>query len=193
MLKTNRTPTHPIQDIILHRWSPRAMTGKAIDDATLMSFFEAARWAPSSNNNQVVRFTYAKKTSPHWENYFELLHEGNQTWCKDASALVLIISRKLSYHKDRPQSSHSFESGAAYENFALEATSRGYVAHAMGGFDKQKAHVLLKLTDDWSVDAMVAMGEYDDQKSKEINEEASDRKPLSELVFEGALPEDFSV
>jgi len=167
------------------------MTGASIDDDTLMSFFEAARWAPSAMNNQVVRFAYAKKGTPHWKPYFDLLVEGNRAWCTDASALVIIISRKISYHKDRPQPSHSFEAGAAFENFALEATSHEYVAHPMGGFDKENAHNLLKLDDNWNVEIMIAVGEYDAEKSQENNEASSDRKPLSEIVFEGTLPDDF--
>src|SRR3989344_8481944 len=125
MLSTNRKSEYSIQDIILHRWSPRAMTGESIDDATLMSFFEAARWAPSSMNNQLTRFVYAKKDTPHWQKFFDLLVEFNQGWCAEASALAIIISRKKSYHKDMPQLSHAFEAGACFQNFALEASSKG--------------------------------------------------------------------
>jgi len=191
MLKTNRTSTYPINPIILNRWSPRAMTGKPIRDTVLMSFFEAARWAPSGMNNQLTRFVYAKKGTLHWQKFMDLLNESNQKWCADAAVLVIVISRKISYHKDRPQKSHSFEAGATYQNFALEATSRGFVAHAMGGFDKEKAHAMLGLHENWNVEVMIAVGEYDREKSKEKEETASGRKPLAELVFEGVLPEDF--
>ncbi|KKU81908.1 MAG: Nitroreductase [Microgenomates group bacterium GW2011_GWA2_47_8] len=191
MLKTNRSSTYPINQIILNRWSPRAMTGKLIDNAILMSFFEAARWGPSSMNNQLTRFVYAKKDTPHWQKYFELLNEGNREWCADAAVLVIVISRKISYHKDLPQRSHALEAGACMQNLMLEATSRGYVAHAMGGFDKEKAHTMLGLHEVWSVEVMIAVGEYDAEKSKEKEEKASDRKPLSELAFEGVLPENF--
>ena len=191
MLKTNRISTYPINQIILNRWSPRAMTGESIDDAMLMSFFEAARWAPSSMNNQLTRFVYAKKDTAHWQKFFDLLVEFNQGWCKDVAALVMIISRKKSYHKDMPQPSHSLEAGACMQNLMLEATSRGYVVHGMTGLDFATAHKLLELSEDWSVDVMLAVGVFDKAKSEEMKEEISDRKPLSELVFEGVLPEDF--
>ena len=191
MLKTNRISTYPINQIILNRWSPRAMTGESIDDAMLMSFFESARWAPSSMNNQLTRFVYAKKDTAHWQKFFDLLVEFNQGWCKDAAALVMIISRKKSYHKDMPQPSHSLEAGACMQNLMLEATSRGYVVHGMTGLDFATAHKLLELSEDWSVDVMLAVGVFDKAKSEEMKEEISDRKPLSELVFEGVLPEDF--
>lgn len=191
MLITNRKSEYPLNDIILHRWSPRAMTGESIDDATLMSFFEAARWAPSSMNNQLVRFVYAKRDTEHFKKFMSVLVEFNQQWCANAAALVMIISRKKSYHKDAPQPSHSLESGACMQNLMLEATSRGYVVHGMTGFDFEAAHKLLGLSEDWQVDVILAVGIFDKAKSEEMKEEVSDRKPLSELVFEGALPDGF--
>jgi len=193
MLKTNRTSQYPINDIILNRWSPRAMTGESIDDATLMSFFDAARWAPSSMNNQLVRFVYAKRDTEHFQKFMNVLVEFNQKWCANAAALVMVISRKKSYYKDVPQRSHALESGACMQNLMLEATSKGYVAHGMTGVDFEAAHALLGLNEDWQVDVIVALGVFDKAKSKEMKEEVSNRKPLSELVFEGTLPENFEI
>ena len=59
-----RKKEHGVQEIFLHRWSPRAMSGRDVDEATLLSLFEAARWAPSSNNNQPWRFIYARRNTP---------------------------------------------------------------------------------------------------------------------------------
>lgn len=192
MLSTNRKSEYPIQDIILNRWSPRAMTGESIDDATLMSFFDAARWAPSSMNNQLVRFVYAKRDTEDFKKFMNVLVQFNQQWCANASTLVMIISRKKSYHKDMPQPSHALEAGACMQNLMIEASSRGYVTHGMTGFDFVGAHKLLGLNDDWQVDTILAIGIFDKAKSLEMKEEPSDRKPLAELVFEGKLPDSFS-
>lgn len=51
-----RKPEYPIQDLILNRWSSRAMSGESLSDEELMPLLEAARWAPSSYNNQPWRF-----------------------------------------------------------------------------------------------------------------------------------------
>jgi len=191
MLKTDRTSTYPIQPIILNRWSPRAMTGEPIDDETLLSFFEAARWAPSSSNNQLTRFIYSTPVSETWKEFFDLLTEGNQKWCKNAAALVIAISRTHAYYKNRKQRTHIFEAGLAVENLMIEATSRGFVAHTMGGFDPEKAHGYLKLSDLWNVEVMIAIGFFDPEKSKQKEEKASDRKPINEIVFKDRLPENF--
>ena len=58
-----RQSTHEINPLILNRWSPRSMTGEELDEDTIMSLFEAARWAPSSYNNQPWRFIYAKRNT----------------------------------------------------------------------------------------------------------------------------------
>jgi hypothetical protein len=46
----------PIHDLLRRRWSPRAYDQWPIEIEKLRSLFEAARWAPSSNNEQPWRF-----------------------------------------------------------------------------------------------------------------------------------------
>ena len=68
-----RRADHPIDNLFIDRWSPRAMSGEAIEEADLMVLFEAARWAPSSFNNQPWRILYARRDSEHWPLFFDLL------------------------------------------------------------------------------------------------------------------------
>ncbi len=78
-----RQAEHNINSIFVNRWSPRSMTGEEIDKDVLMSLFEAARWAPSSFNNQPWRFIYAKKRSSEWTKFLDLLVEANKMWAKE--------------------------------------------------------------------------------------------------------------
>jgi nitroreductase len=89
-----RKPGYPINPLILNRWSPRSMTGEELGEHDIMSLFEAARWAPSSFNNQPWRFIYAKRNTVHWDRLFNLLVEANKLWTKNAALLVVVISRK---------------------------------------------------------------------------------------------------
>src|ERR1044072_508296 len=102
MVENKRKTRYKINSIFIERWSPRSMTGESITDETLLSLFEAARWAPSSFNNQPWRFLYAKKDTPNWNIFFNLLSEGNRTWAKDAAVLVVIISRKNFEYNEKP-------------------------------------------------------------------------------------------
>ena len=83
--KTPRHSEHDINPLLLHRWSPRAMSGEEISDAELMRLFEAARWAPSSYNGQPWRFIYAKRNSEYWDKLFNLMVDFNKSWAKNAS------------------------------------------------------------------------------------------------------------
>lgn len=188
-MKTNRKSEYPISDLILHRWSPRAMSGELLSSDEIMPLFEAARWAPSSYNGQPWRFIYAKKESRYWEKFYSLLIEFNQKWCKNASHLVIIISSNVFEHNQKPAQTHSFDTGAAWQNLAIEGSKRGLVVHGMQGFDYKRAKEMLTLQENWNVEAMCAIGKPGEKKdlfeAAREKENPSDRKPLSDLVFEG--------
>jgi nitroreductase len=190
-IRTYRQPAYHIEPRFVNRWSPRAMSGEALSDTQLMTLFEAARWAPSSYNNQPWRFLYAKRDTPHWQRFFDLLIAGNQRWAKNAAVLVLIASITHLEFNGSPSVTYAFDCGAAWENLALQATALGLVAHGMQGFDYDKARDVLQLPDDYSVQAMVAIGKpgriEDLHERLQGREQPSDRKPLAELVFEGGF------
>lgn len=184
-----RNPTHPIQPLILNRWSPRALSGETIEDSELLALFEAARWAPSSYNGQPWRFIYAKRETAHWQKFFDLLVPFNQSWAKNAAVLVVIISKNVFDHNGQPCQTHSFDTGAAWENLALEASARKLVAHGMQGFDYVRAKTELAIPDEYTVEAMIAIGKPGKTEDLPVElqerESPSDRRSLSEIVMEG--------
>ncbi|MCU0788554.1 MAG: nitroreductase family protein [Verrucomicrobia bacterium] len=186
-----RKPEHPIETLFLKRWSPRAMSGEPLPRADLMRLFEAARWAPSTYNEQEWRFLYAHRATPAWASFFNLLMEANQSWCERASVLVVVLSHKVFTRNGKPNPVHTFDTGAAFENLALQGAAMDLVVHGMAGFDFNKAREALKVPDDYAVEAMIAVGLPGDPAALpgdlREREYPSDRKPLSELVFEGAF------
>ena len=96
----HRTPDHAIDSIFVRRWSPRAMSGKAIDEATLMRLFEAARWAASTRNEQEWRYLYARRDTPHFSTFFNLLADGNKSWCGKAGVLGLVVHAMGGFDRD---------------------------------------------------------------------------------------------
>jgi nitroreductase len=187
-----RQSTYNINPLILNRWSPRSMTGEELDDDTIMSLFEAARWAPSSYNNQPWRFIYAKRNTPqHWNKLFNLLVEPNKAWTKNAALLVVVISGKNFEYNEKYSITHQYDAGAAWENLALEASSRGLVAHGMQGFDYEKARISLEIPDNFDVMAMIAIGKKGQKENLPLQlqekEYPNDRKPLKEIIMEGTF------
>ncbi len=190
---TPRTADHPINPIFLERWSPRAMTGEAISEAELMTLFEAARWAPSSYNSQPWRFLYARRDTPAWATFFDLLGEYNRSWAQGAAALVILVS-KISMvvpGKDVPVESysHSLDAGSAWGYFALQAAMSGWATHAMVGFDLPRTATTLEIPADYRVECAIAVGRRGDPatlpEAARAREVPSGRNPIATLVREG--------
>lgn len=184
-----RKADHPIEELFLDRWSPRAMSGGSVSAEELMALFEAARWAPSSYNNQPWRILYARRDTEHWPVFLGLLVEGNRTWAKDAAALLLFVSKETFDFNGQPYPTHSFDTGAAWQNLALQATLKGLVTHGMQGFDYERARTELNIPEGFRVEAMIAVGRPGDPASlpeqMREREAPSGRKPLSEITCEG--------
>ena len=186
-----RNPEHGIERFFLNRWSPRAMTGEEISRENLLRMFEAARWAMSSFNNQPWRFLYAMRNTEHWETFFNLLTPGNQAWCRNAAALVVIASKTTFDHNNKPSRTHSYDTGAAWYSFALQGVMMGLVVHGMQGFDYDRAKKDLGVPDDHQVEAMAAVGRPGDPEDLPLTlkekEKPSQRKSVEEFVFEGGF------
>jgi nitroreductase len=188
----HRRADHPIDDLFLRRWSPRAMSGEALTEEELATLFEAARWAPSSGNGQPWRFLYAHRDSASWPTFFDLLNPGNRTWAARAAVLVVVVSRTTFERNDRPARTHSFDTGAAWMALALQARLAGLVAHGMAGFDYELARQELGVPDDHAVEAMIALGRPGHREDLPPDladrEQPNGRKPVTEIAFPGRFP-----
>src|SRR5437588_9542432 len=184
-----RKADFPIDQLLLDRWSPRAMSGEEISDEELMRLFEAARWAPSSFNAQQWRALYARRGTEHWPRFLELLVEGNKSWAKNVALLVLFVSRTTFEYNGEPSITHSFDTGAAWENFALQGFRQGLVVHGMEGFDYERARVELRIPDEFQVEAMAAVGKSAPKEvlpeKLQTRERPNDRRTVTESIPEG--------
>ncbi len=186
----NRVPEYDIDPLFVNRWSPRAMTGEALDESEYLPLFEAARWAPSSRNSQPWRFAYATRDDDEWETFVDFMMEFNQMWAADAAVLAVLFSETVD-EEDRSLSSHTLDAGAAWENLALEGARRGVVVHPMGGFDRDAAAEELNAPDDYDVELMIAIGERapvetlpEEMRNREV---PNDRKSLDEIIARGGF------
>jgi len=149
----------PIHDLIARRWSPRAFDERTLEAGLLRSLFEAARWAPSSNNEQPWRFIVAcKDRKEDWDRLFDCLLEGNKRWAFRAPVLMLSVA-SLNFEDDGAPNRHALhDTGLAAENLVLQATASGLAAHQMAGFDVEKARADLKIPSGFEPVAMIAIG-----------------------------------
>lgn len=187
---SQRKPDHPILPLFLKRWSPRAMTGGGISTVELMQLLEAARWAPSTYNEQEWRFLYAQRDTPHWQTFFDLLMEANQSWCRQAAVLFVVCSKKTFSQNGKANPVHTLDCGMAVENLLLQAASMdNLLAHGMAGFNRVQARQALGVPDDYEVECMIAVGRPGDPdklppglKEREV---PTGRKPIGEIAAEG--------
>lgn len=193
MSTTTRTADHPIDPQFTERWSPRAFADADISQETLLSFFEAARWAPSAYNSQPWRFLYARRGTPNWERYLSLLVEFNRSWAQHASALVIIVSKTTftapGASEESPALWHTFDTGSAWAHLALQASLSGWHTHGMAGFDQELTRKELNIPEDYAIHAAVAIGKLGDKSSLpeylQGREAPSPRRPVAELAAEG--------
>jgi nitroreductase len=186
-----RNPGYDINNLISGRWSPRSMDASIMEEKELMPLFEAARWAPSSSNSQPWKFLYAGRDSKDWQVFFDLLVEFNQIWAKNASVLLLLLSEKYALKDHSPLINHQFDAGAAWQNFALEARNRNLVAHAMGGFDRERARNELHIPDNYEINIMIAVGKAAPKSVLpdflQAMEKPNTRKNISEIIHKGVF------
>jgi nitroreductase len=149
---------HELLDVIHKRRSKRAYLLKAIDQKIIDSLFEAARWAPSANNEQPWVYIYATKDQPLWNKLFETLNDSNKIWAENAPLLVLSVIRKNFLRNDLPNGSAKYDLGAANAFLSLQATHVGLNVRQLGGFSGQKATENMMIPETHEPVIMMAIG-----------------------------------
>lgn len=196
----SRVPEYAADRIFVDRWSPRGFTQDEIPEEVLNTFFEAARWAPSAFNSQPWHFLYALRGQSEFEAFLAPLIEFNQRWARRAAALIYLLSRKEFTPPGKTERQFlrttSFDSGAAWANFANQATAAGWVAHGMSGFDVDKARTALKIPQGFAVEIAIAVGRKGDGAHLPLGllqrEQPSGRSSVGNFVDRGLFPERFS-
>jgi nitroreductase len=183
------TPDHPIHDLISRRWSPYAFSDRPVSNEDLRSLFEAARWAPSSYNEQPWRYIMATKANPEeFERLLSCLVEGNQVWAQAAPVLALGCTSLRFARNGQPNAAAVHDLGLASATLTLEATARGLFVHQMIGILPDKARQVYGIPEGVQPLTGLAIGYAADpmtlpEKLRERDLSPRTRKPLGEIVF----------
>ena len=182
---------HPIHELLQRRWSPRAFADRMVEPEQLQSLFEAARWAPSSNNEQPWHFIVGTKTDPAaHDRLVACLKEGNRKWAFRAPVLILSVAR-MNFEDEGTPNRHAWhDTGMAALSLCLQATALGMVAHQMAGFEIEKARTDLGIPAGYEPVAMIAVGYPGDPATlpdylRERELKPRERKPVTEFVSDG--------
>ncbi len=154
-----------IHDLIKNRKSRRAYVDRAIEPEKIRSLFEAARWAPSSANEQPWTYIYATKDQPElYDSIFDALNEGNKIWAKNAPLLLVSLVRRIYAKNETPNGSAKYDVGAANAFLSIQATHLGLNVHQMGGFDQVVLRNNLKVPERFDLGVVMAIGYPGDPK-----------------------------
>ena len=183
---------YPIHDLLRRRWSPRAFSDRRVDPAIMRSLLEAARWAPSSYNEQPWSFIVATKDdTAEFSRLLSCLVEGNIQWAQHAPVLMVSVAR-LSFEDDGKPNRHAFHDvGLAVANLIVQATALGLVVHQMAGIFPDKIRELYGIPEGYEAVAGIALGYPGDPQSlpeglRKRELAPRERKPLTEFVFSGS-------
>lgn len=160
----------PVADLIEQRRSRRAYSSQPVEQEKIDSLFEAARWAPSSMNEQPWAYLYATKDQPElWNKLVDALNESNRVWAKEAPLLILSMARKTHIRNGALNGAAKYDVGAANAFLSMQATQFGLNVHQMGGYDRQKAIESLNIPDTLEPMVIMAIGYLGDAENLSEN------------------------
>jgi nitroreductase len=192
--KTARADREVI-DLILRRWSPRAFDpARAVAREDLLRLFEAARWAPSSGNEQPWRFVVVERAAAPDRHaaVTAALTGRNPLWASGVPVLVLVVVKSTLSRHDAVNRHAWYDTGQAVGFLTLQATSMGLSVRQMEGYDVAKARAACEIPADFEPAVIMAIGyagdpaklEYDKHREAEVAPRS--RKSTEEFVFGGS-------
>jgi nitroreductase len=188
-LKRATPAVEGILPVILERWSPRAFSDRYVNPSDLKKVFEAARWAPSSFNEQPWRYFMGQRESETWNKIFSALVPANQLWAQTAAVLILGIAKTRFSHNDSPNNYAVHDLGAADAFITLQAAALGLHTHQMAGFDWVKAREAFQIPEIYAMGSVMALGYQADPSAlphehyQSQEQMPRSRKPVSEFVL----------
>ena len=189
----NAVTDAPLLSPLAERWSPRGYNATAvIDEATLTTVLEAARWAPSASNMQPARFFVARRGSASFTLIADALMGFNKAWADTASVLIANVTQLNLPDQDGVEAKENpwsrYDLGQAVAHLSVQAQHEGLHTHQLGGFDGAAIAAAFGLAADQSVVTVTALGVLGslDDLTPELREREIAprvRKPLIELLL----------
>jgi nitroreductase len=179
---------HPIHDLLRKRWSARAFSSRRVEKTKLFSILEAARWTPSSRNEQPWRYIIFTTDNPSRLLEAQSVLLESNSFAKQAPILICAITKKTYTDSLELNRLYFHDLGAANENMFLECFNQGLIMHEMGGFNVKLAKEIFNIPDDYEVGIMIAVGYQGTndslpEKFKVKNTKPRERKHLSQIAF----------
>jgi nitroreductase len=186
---------YPLHDLLMKRWSPRAFSDRIISPLIVRRLLEAARWSPSSYNEQPWAFLVATKDQPKAHGrLLGCLIDFNQSWANTAPLLIITAAHLTLERNGKPNLHAYHDVGLASAMLTMQATAEGLFVHQMAGIKIDYTRETLQLPTGWDPVTAIAIGYLGDPAvlSEDLRKrEGTDRsrKPLATFAFGGTWGE----
>lgn len=179
-----------LSEVLNNRFSPRAFSARGVSDQELELVLEAARWAPSSMNEQPWRFVVTRRGGDAHAQLLETLNPSNRIWADKAPVLILAMVQRTLSRNGQVNHHARHDLGLATAHFTAQATALGMGVHILGGFNAEAARTAFNVPEDLDIVSVLVLGfpGEADQLPENLRERESRRSvrlPLSELVRYG--------
>ena len=183
---------YPILEVLRRRCSTVAFSDRVVEVEKLRQLFEAARWAPSSFNEQPWSFVLTTKSEdlPNYERLLSCLTGHNRDWAHRAPVLVMSVAK---HHFEMGGQANRYsihDVGLATENLTIQAIALDLFVHLLAGFDAAKARKLFAIPETHEPVCVMAIGYFGnlealspDLQRRELT--PRHRREFKEFVFSG--------
>ena|SRR5436190_12757477 len=184
---------HDVHELIRKRWSPRAFdVSRLVPRTELMRLFEAARWAPSSGNEQPWRFIVVPRdeSSAPWRALTTSLTGTNPVWAVSAPVLIVTAVSRRFEQRDADNEMACYDAGQAVSLLVVQATAQGLSVRQMAGFRHDDVRAACGIPDGFDPIVVIAVGYAGDpeelahEKHREAERQPRRRKSIGDFVFE---------
>ena len=182
---------YAILESLRERWSSRAFDERDIERDVVLRLFEAARWSPSSANEQPWRFVIARRRdAASFARLHGALTPRNQLWVRGAPLMGFSAARLISERTGQPNRWAWYDTGQAMAHLSFQATDEGLIVHQMAGWDAARAREACEIPDGFEPVSAFAIGypgdpaTLDEQFRKgEVSPRT--RRPQTDSLYDG--------
>lgn len=192
------TPDFPVNQLIVRRFSPYTFKPEPLADGQLQSLLEAARWAPSSYNEQPWRYLIAQRSDETAFNAMvQCLVPGNQDWATHASVLMIGCVKRQFSKNGKPNRCAEHDLGQASAFLSLQATAMGLYVHQMQGIDQDRCRQQYDIPEGFDPWTGIAIGHVADADQAADGSFADrdgaprQRQPIDQFAFAGEFGQPF--
>jgi len=176
-----------VSTIFLKRHSGKSYDpSKKVTISQMKALMEAARWTPSSHNDQPWYFLFCERdlTPEAYNKVFSTLKDTQKAWVQNAPLLVVVIMRSKEIHNGKQNYWGDYDAGAAAISMALQAVDLDLMAHQVGGCDKAKLTELFALPENHKIMTVMVVG-HELSAEPDLKAYPRIRRPIEETFFLG--------